>query len=453
MTTAEQPLRRRSGARAGASAALGLPRPRGAVDLRGRPAALRPAEGQPGVLRRARAPRASTSSASRCCSWWCRRLLLLAIELLVGSPARRPAQVAHLRLHRAARGADRRAGAEEGDRRLRRRADRPLGRDRRGAGRCLYAARRAGALVPAASCRRRRWCSSRCSCSRDPISKLPSPTRPQARTIGGVTQAPIVVVLLDELPSNTLVDEKRAHRRAALSGFGELARNATWFRNAYTVYDSTERAQPAIMDGNLPTKDKLPTSADHPNSIFSLFAKTHRLNVSEEATSSARATSARTAPRRAVWRADQLDDRGPRARVAARGLAARHRGRPRVACPRTGATSAAAAEAAARTSAATGAERQTPAPTSTAGARRASRSGSTRSSPAPARAELQAHAAAARALAVPARRHAVPATGQRRDPGLLEPVVRGQCQLDVLLQRHFLQTGFADHELQELWRT
>jgi Sulfatase len=39
------------------------------------------------------------------------------------------------------------------------------------------------------------------------------------------------------------------------------------------------------MDGNLPEEDKLPTSSDHPNSIFSLFAKTHRLNVSEEATS------------------------------------------------------------------------------------------------------------------------------------------------------------------------
>ena len=43
----------------------------------------------------------------------------------------------------------------------------------------------------------------------------------------------------------------------------------TWFRKATTVYDSSERAQPAIMDGNLPREDRLPTSADHPNSIFS----------------------------------------------------------------------------------------------------------------------------------------------------------------------------------------
>jgi Sulfatase len=119
----------------------------------------------------------------------------------------------------------------------------------------------------------------------DPISKLAFPEEAQARTIGGVTQAPIVVVLFDELPVTTLMDDRGRIDAARFPGFGELAATGTWFRNAYTVYDSTERAQPAIMDGNLPERDKLPTSSDHPNSIFSLFAKTHRLNVSEEATS------------------------------------------------------------------------------------------------------------------------------------------------------------------------
>jgi hypothetical protein len=118
-----------------------------------------------------------------------------------------------------------------------------------------------------------------------PVSKLAFPDEAGARTVGGVTQAPIVMVLLDELPSNTLVDERDDLDTARYPGFAELARNATWFKNAFTIYDSTERAQPAIMDGDLPAKDRLPISADHPNSIFSLFAKTHRLNVSEEATS------------------------------------------------------------------------------------------------------------------------------------------------------------------------
>jgi Sulfatase len=116
------------------------------------------------------------------------------------------------------------------------------------------------------------------------ISELAFPDEAKARSIGGVTDASIVVVLLDELPANTLVDGLGKLDTARYPGFAELARNATWFKNAYTVYDSTERAQPAIMDGDLPRRDRQPISSDHPNSIFSLFAKTHRMNVSEEAT-------------------------------------------------------------------------------------------------------------------------------------------------------------------------
>jgi hypothetical protein len=117
------------------------------------------------------------------------------------------------------------------------------------------------------------------------ISELAFPDEAKALSVGGVSRAPIVVVLLDELPSNTLVDQNDRLDAKRYPGFGELAKNATWFRNAYTVYDSTERAQPAIMDGNLPEKDKQPISSDHPNSIFTIFAKSHRLNVDEEATS------------------------------------------------------------------------------------------------------------------------------------------------------------------------
>jgi hypothetical protein len=117
------------------------------------------------------------------------------------------------------------------------------------------------------------------------ISELAFPSEAKARSIGGVSRAPIVMVLLDELPSNTLVDANDELDTKRYPGFAELARNATWFKNAYTVYDSTERAQPAIMDGDLPAKDRQPISSDHPNSIFSLFAKSHRMNVSEEATS------------------------------------------------------------------------------------------------------------------------------------------------------------------------
>jgi hypothetical protein len=118
-----------------------------------------------------------------------------------------------------------------------------------------------------------------------PVSKVAFASEAGARTVGGVSRTNIVVVLFDEFPINSILDDRGRVDPVRYPAFASLARNSTWFRNAYTVYDSTERAQPAIFDGNLPSEDKLPTSADHPHSIFTLLAKTHRLNVSEEATS------------------------------------------------------------------------------------------------------------------------------------------------------------------------
>jgi Sulfatase len=118
-----------------------------------------------------------------------------------------------------------------------------------------------------------------------PVSKLAFPDEASARSVGGVARASVVVVLLDELPVTSLMDRRGRVDAARYPAFASLSRDATWFPNAYAIYDSTERAQPAIMDGNYPDEDKLPTSSDHPNSIFTLFAKTHRLNASEEATS------------------------------------------------------------------------------------------------------------------------------------------------------------------------
>ena len=285
----------------------------------------------------------------------------------------------------------------------------------------------------------------------DPISKVAFPEEAQARTIGGVSQAPIVVVLLDELPSNTLLDERDRIDARRFPGFGELARSATWFENAYTVYDSTERAQPAIMDGNLPSEDKLPTSSDHPNSIFSLFAKTHRLNVSEEATSICS---------RDLCEDQRLDESyGKRISSMSEdlGLVWLHV----VAPPDMEADLASVSENWGNFGGAaeekpdlgsTGAERST----------RANLNGGRQ-------ARFEAWIEAIR----PGRRPSlnfkhtllphVPwqylpdARRYRRQandaiPGLSNQSFEYQSQLDVLLERHFLQTGFADYELQQLWK-
>ncbi|MEA2331744.1 MAG: hypothetical protein QOH58_1882 [Thermoleophilaceae bacterium] len=285
----------------------------------------------------------------------------------------------------------------------------------------------------------------------NPIAKLAFPDEAQARTIGGVSQAPIVVVLLDELPSNTLFDERGRIDAARFPGFGELARSSTWFKNAYTVYDSTERAQPAIMDGNRPSEDKLPTSADHPNSIFSLFAKSHRLNVSEEAT---------TICSRDLCDDQRLDESyGDRISSMSEdlGLVWLHVVSP----PDMEADLASVSENWGNFGGAQevkpnlgedGAERHTRANLNSGRqARFEDWTDQIRPGRRPSlnfKHTLLPH--------VPwqylpdARRYRRQANDAL--PGLSNQSFEYQSQLDVLLQRHTLQTGFADHELQRLWR-
>ena len=118
-----------------------------------------------------------------------------------------------------------------------------------------------------------------------PVSKITLADEASAKSVGNVARVPVVMVVLDELPSTSLMNARRRVDPVRYPGFAALAEDSTWFRNAHSIYDSTTRAVPAIMDGNYPEKETLPTSSEHPNSIFALLGKTHRMNVSEEATS------------------------------------------------------------------------------------------------------------------------------------------------------------------------
>lgn len=118
------------------------------------------------------------------------------------------------------------------------------------------------------------------------VSKIVLPEDASAKSAQGVARVPVVVVVFDELPSTSLLDEKGGIDAKRYPAFARLAGNATFFKNAHSVYDSTSRAAPAIMDGNKPVLERrLPTASEHPNSIFTLLGESHSMNVSEEATS------------------------------------------------------------------------------------------------------------------------------------------------------------------------
>lgn len=118
-----------------------------------------------------------------------------------------------------------------------------------------------------------------------PVHKLTIQSEASAKSISGGSRAPIVILGLDEIPITSVLGPDGGIDAKRYPGFAELAGDSTWFPNAHSIYDSTSKAWPAIMDGDYPKKGTLPTSSDHPNSIFAILGKSHVMNVSEEATS------------------------------------------------------------------------------------------------------------------------------------------------------------------------
>lgn len=95
----------------------------------------------------------------------------------------------------------------------------------------------------------------------------------------------VVLVVMDEFPGDSLLDSNGRVDPVRYPNFAALAGDSTWFRNGYSVYDSTTKAVPLILDGIRPRPGTSADRRDHPRSIFDMFAR-HRYRVvdSEEAT-------------------------------------------------------------------------------------------------------------------------------------------------------------------------
>ena len=80
-----------------------------------------------------------------------------------------------------------------------------------------------------------------------PVSRITLAGEAEAKSVGDIARVPIVMIVFDELPSGSLMDAKRRVDPARYPGFAALSQDATWFRGAHTIYDSTTRAVPAII--------------------------------------------------------------------------------------------------------------------------------------------------------------------------------------------------------------
>jgi hypothetical protein len=95
---------------------------------------------------------------------------------------------------------------------------------------------------------------------------------------------PVVMVIFDELPTSTLMDERELIDARRYPGFAELARQATWYRNDVSAADDTVQALPAILASARPGRGDAPVHSARPRSIFKLLGRTHRVRAMEHAT-------------------------------------------------------------------------------------------------------------------------------------------------------------------------
>ncbi|MBL8777991.1 MAG: sulfatase-like hydrolase/transferase [Acidimicrobiales bacterium] len=113
-------------------------------------------------------------------------------------------------------------------------------------------------------------------------------TEEEAVAATGVTigePAPIVILQMDELPVASLMTEDGTINAERFPNFARLADEGTWYRNATSVSPKTTDSIPAMLSGLIPELGALPTSADHPRTLFTLLGDQYEQHVTEPVTS------------------------------------------------------------------------------------------------------------------------------------------------------------------------
>jgi hypothetical protein len=93
--------------------------------------------------------------------------------------------------------------------------------------------------------------------------------------VGAVTvpvpPGPVVVIVFDELPVSTLMKDDGTINEERYPAFARLAADATWFRNASSPHNRTERAVPALVTGNIQRDRTMPTFSALPRNLLALM--------------------------------------------------------------------------------------------------------------------------------------------------------------------------------------
>ena len=117
------------------------------------------------------------------------------------------------------------------------------------------------------------------------VSTLTFSGTPSAYAAAGERpRAPVVMIVFDELPVNSLLDARGRVDPVRFPHFAELARGSTWFANESVVSEGTLHGVPSLLTGLYPRPGELPIYHDHPRNLFTLLGTSARLHVFETET-------------------------------------------------------------------------------------------------------------------------------------------------------------------------
>jgi hypothetical protein len=100
----------------------------------------------------------------------------------------------------------------------------------------------------------------------------------------GERPPPVVMVVLDELPTETLLDGTGEIDTSLYPNIGRLAADGTWYRNHTTVSAETPEALGAILTGRHPDPGGAPIASSAPDNLFTLLSRSHRVSGVEQLT-------------------------------------------------------------------------------------------------------------------------------------------------------------------------
>ncbi len=116
-----------------------------------------------------------------------------------------------------------------------------------------------------------------------PLREMLLPATTDAMTATpAAPSAPVVMVILDELPLSSLLDESGGINANRYPNLASLAGGAHWFRDATTVANGTTLSVPIILSGRIPEDKHLPRATYYPHNLFTwLGAAGYRMQVFE----------------------------------------------------------------------------------------------------------------------------------------------------------------------------